>query len=104
MIVVSMEKRVHRYTIPEEKIRHLDIDDMERIKRLKKAGYGGNVSDSLWQLGVCDTVLSQRFKALRQGMQLVGRALPIKLHTVVIDNSLTPEMNRDYMDKKFAQE
>ena len=70
------------YTIPREEIRHLDITDLERIERFKKAGYGGNVSDSLWSLGVCDTVLSQRFKALRQGMQLVGRALPVKLHTL----------------------
>lgn len=104
MIDVSMKKRIHNYTIPVDKIRHLNIDDLERIERLKRAGYGGNVSDSLWQLGVCDTVLSQRFKALRQGMQLVGRALPVKLHTVVIDNSLTPELNKKYMDELFANE
>src|SRR5512142_2998039 len=63
--------------------RHLTITDLERIERFKTAGYGGSVSDSLNSLGVRDTVFSDRFKALRQGMQLVGRALPIKLHSVV---------------------
>ena len=91
------------YTIPREEIRHLDITDLERIERFKKAGYGGNVSDSLWSLGVCDTVLSQRFKALRQGMQLVGRALPVKLHTLSIDTSYLPgesldKFYEDYLD------
>ena len=82
------EKR--QYNIARETIRHLDITDSERIERFRRAGYGGNVSDSLWELGVCDTVLSQRFKPLRQGMVLVGRALPVKLHTLAIDNSYTP--------------
>lgn len=104
MVEVSIKKRVHSYTISMDQVRHLNIDDEERILRFKKAGYGGNVSDSLWALGVCDTVLSQRFKPLKQGMQLVGRALPVKLHTVVIDSSYTPEMNREYMDEKFAKE
>ena len=54
------EKR--QYNIARETIRHLDITDSERIERFRRAGYGGNVSDSLWELGVCDTVLSQRFK------------------------------------------
>jgi len=63
--------------------RHLDISDLERIERFRRAGYGGSVSDALNSLGVRDTVFSSQFKALRQGMQLVGRALPIKLHSVV---------------------
>lgn len=63
--------------------RHLDITDLERIERFRRAGYGGSVSDSLHSLGVSDTVLSSQFKALRQGMQLVGRAIPIKLHSLV---------------------
>lgn len=63
--------------------RTLDISDLERIERFRRAGYGGSVSDALWQLGVKDTVFSSAFTALRQGMQLVGRALPIKLHSVV---------------------
>ena len=46
-------------------------------------GRDGNVSDTLNALGVRDTVFSDRFRALRQGMQLVGRALPIKLHSLV---------------------
>jgi 4-hydroxy-4-methyl-2-oxoglutarate aldolase len=64
-------------------VRHLDITDIERIERYRRAGYGGSVSDSLHSLGVSDTVLSSQFKALRQGMQLVGRAIPIKLHSLV---------------------
>lgn len=78
------------FTIPAEQIRHLDITDLERIERYRRAGYGGSVSDALNQLGVRDTVFAQRFKALRQGMQLVGRALPVKLHTLVWDE-LTEE-------------
>jgi regulator of RNase E activity RraA len=62
-------------------IRSLAISDLERIERFRKAGYGGCVSDALAHLGVFDTVLSDRFKPLRQGMQLVGRALPVKLHS-----------------------
>lgn len=64
-------------------IRRLDITDLERIERYRRAGYGGSVSDALWHLGVTNTVFSSRFKPLRQGMQLAGRALPIKLHSVV---------------------
>ena len=66
-----------------DNIRHLDITDLERIERYRRAGYGGSVSDSLNSLGIRDTVFSSRFKALRQGMQLVGRALPVKLHSLV---------------------
>jgi len=70
--------------------RRLDIDDTERIARFRRAGYGGNVSDALWACGVTDTVLSAEFRPLRQGMVLVGRALPVKLHTLA-DQGLTPE-------------
>ncbi len=66
-----------------DQIRNLDITDLERIQRFRRAGYGGSVSDALYSLGVSDTVFSDRFKPLRQGMQLVGRALPIKLHAQV---------------------
>jgi 4-hydroxy-4-methyl-2-oxoglutarate aldolase len=62
--------------------RHLDIDDTERIKRFRRAGYGGNVSDALWHCGVTGTVLSAEFRALRPGMVLTGRALPVKLHSL----------------------
>lgn len=72
-----------RYSLEEDKIRHLDITDLERIERYRRAGYGGSVSDALNDLGVRDTVFSPRFKPLRQGMQLVGRALPVKLHSMV---------------------
>jgi 4-hydroxy-4-methyl-2-oxoglutarate aldolase len=64
-------------------IRHLPITDLERIQRFRTAGYGGSVSDALAHLGVRDTIFSSRFTPLRQGMQLVGRALPIKLHSMV---------------------
>jgi len=66
-----------------KEIRHLEISDLERIERFRRAGYGGSVSDSLASLKVFNTVFSDRFKPLRQGMQLVGRALPIKLHSQV---------------------
>jgi 4-hydroxy-4-methyl-2-oxoglutarate aldolase len=66
-----------------DNIRHLDITDLERIARYRRAGYGGSVSDSLNSLGVRNTVFSSRFQPLRQGMQLVGRALPVKLHSLV---------------------
>jgi len=64
-------------------VRQLPITDLERIDRFRTAGYGGSVSDALNSLGVQDTVFSSRFLALRQGMQLVGRALPMKLHSLV---------------------
>lgn len=69
-------------TFPKE-IRKLDITDTERIERFRRAGYGGSVSDALYSLGVSTTVFSAQFKALRQGMQLVGRALPVKMHSQV---------------------
>ena len=64
-------------------IRKLDITDLERIDRFRRAGYGGSVSDALYLLGIRDSVFSALFKPLRQGMQLVGRAVPIKLHSQV---------------------
>ncbi len=71
-------------------IRQLDITDLERIQRFRTAGYGGSVSDALANLGVRDTIFSARFTALRQGMQLIGRAVPIKLHSMV-ERTLTPQ-------------
>lgn len=73
-----------------KEIRKLEISDLERIERFRHAGYGGSVSDALYFLGVRDTIFSAEFKPLRQGMQLVGRALPIKLHSQV-DLSDYPE-------------
>ena len=66
-----------------KEIRHLNITDLERIERFRHAGYGGSVSHSLASLGVLDSVFASTFKPLRQGMQLVGRALPIKLHSQI---------------------
>lgn len=83
-------------------IRTLDITDLERIERFKRAGYGGSVSDALYQLGVRDTIFSSRFLALRQGMQLVGRALPIKAHSLV-DRELSEE-EKAAQDAKWEAE
>ena len=74
-----------------KEVRTLAITDLERIARFRRAGYGGSVSDALNSLGVRDTVFADRFKPLRQGMQLVGRAIPIKLHSLV--EPRTPEHN-----------
>ena len=74
----------------DSQIRQLDITDLERIQRFRTAGYGGSVSDALANLGVRDTIFSARFTALRQGMQLIGRAVPIKLHSMV-ERTLTPQ-------------
>jgi regulator of RNase E activity RraA len=83
-------------------IRHLDITDLERIARFRHAGYGGSISDALNHLGVRDTIFSADFKPLRQGMQLVGRALPIKLHSVV-ERKLSPE-ERQAQEAKWERE
>jgi 4-hydroxy-4-methyl-2-oxoglutarate aldolase len=66
---------------PPKELRHLDITDNERVERFRRAGYGGSVSDALVTVGVRDTVFSSQFKPLRQGMQLVGRAIPVKAHS-----------------------
>ena len=83
-------------------IRHLDITDLERIERFRRAGYGGSVSDALHGLGINDTVFSTRFVALRQGMQLVGRALPIKAHSLV-QGVNTPEEQKALEAKLEAE-
>ena len=36
MTDVSRSKRVHNYTISMDQVRHLDIDDKERIERCQK--------------------------------------------------------------------
>lgn len=65
-----------------EEVRTLDISDTERISRYRRAGYGGAVADALWRLGVGYTVCSDQFRPLGQGMQLVGRALTVRLHAL----------------------
>ena len=82
-------------------IRRLDITDLERIERFRRAGYGGSVSDALNALGARDTVFGDRFKPLRQGMQLIGRALPIKLHSLV--EPRTPEHQKT-LEERWAAE
>jgi regulator of RNase E activity RraA len=85
-----------------KEIRKLSITDLERIARFRRAGYGGSVSDALAGLGVRDTVFSERFKPLRQGMQLVGRALPIKAHSQMDVSNLPGE--KEAMEQKWAAE
>ena len=72
------------------------------MERFRRAGYGGSVSDALNNLGVKDSVFSPRFRALRQGMQLVGRALPVKLHTLVWEE-LTEEERKAQQAKWEAE-
>src|SRR5947209_10712873 len=79
--------------MPDSQLRQLPITDLERIARFRTAGYGGSVSDALNNLGVRDTIFSSEFNALRQGMQLIGRALPITLHSQV-EVARTPEEQR----------
>lgn len=86
----------------DSEIRHLPITDLERIQRFRTAAYGGSVSDVLNRLGVRDTIFSPQFVALRQGMQLVGRALPIKLHSLV-ERKLTPEEKKAQQEKWEAE-
>lgn len=89
-------------TAEPQHIHRLKISDLERIARFRRAGYGGSVSDALKALGVRDTVFSDRFKPLRQGMQLFGRALPVKLHSLV-EVELTPEQ-KEAQERKWAAE
>jgi len=66
----------------QDQIRTLDITDLDRIERFRRAGYGGSVADALWALGVKDGVFADDFRPLLQGMQLVGRALTVRLHAL----------------------
>jgi 4-hydroxy-4-methyl-2-oxoglutarate aldolase len=86
----GVTKRTIEWCGRTQEVRQLAISDLERIRRFRTAGYGGSVSDALHGLGVSDTIFSDRFRPLRQGMQLVGRALPVKLHSLVAGVS-TPE-------------
>lgn len=70
--------------MPEQEIMHLDISDSERIERYRRAAYGGALSDALHKFGVRDTVFSQQFRPLQHDAVLCGRALPVKLHTLVV--------------------
>jgi 4-hydroxy-4-methyl-2-oxoglutarate aldolase len=83
-------------------IRSNEINDLERIARFRRVGYGGCVSDALNALGVSNTVLSDRFRPIRQGIVLVGRALPVKLHSLV-EASQTAE-EKEAQERKWADE
>ncbi|MCX6029760.1 MAG: RraA family protein [Chloroflexi bacterium] len=85
-----------------QQIRKLNITDLERIERFRIAGYGGAIADVLLRLGVHNTLLSLRFRPLRQGMQLVGRALPIKGHSLVFAE--LPPAERAAIEAKWQAE
>jgi regulator of RNase E activity RraA len=87
--------------LKDSQIRQLPITDLERIRRFRIAGYGGSVSDALSSLGVHDSVFSSQFQPLRQGMQLVGRALPIKLHSMV---EISTEEEKQALQRKWEVE
>jgi len=80
----------------------LDITDLERIERYRRAGYGGSVSDAMYSVGVRDTFLSTRFRPLRQGMQIVGRALTVKSHSQVDPPKGSAE--REALEKRWEAE
>lgn len=85
-----------------EVVRTLTISDLDRIARYKRAGYGGAVSDALYALGADDTILASDFKPLRQGMQLVGRALTVKLHSRVgMDEDLADETRKQALEREW---
>ena len=65
--------------------RQLDIDPMERVKRYKRF-YGGLVFDALWELGIKETMLSQKIYPLRDDMILAGFALTVKIHSHAEDD------------------
>lgn len=88
--------------MPDSQFRQLPITDLERIQRFRIAGYGGSVSDALNHLGVRDTIFAAQFTPLRQGMQLVGRAIPIKLHSMV-ELPLTPEERKALQERWEAE-
>src|SRR5437867_8149501 len=95
-------EREQKVFMSDVQYRQPPMTDLERIARFRTAGYGGSVSDALNSLGVRDTVFSSQFKPLRQGMQLVGRALPIKLHSQV-EVARTPE-EQEALNKKWEAE
>jgi 4-hydroxy-4-methyl-2-oxoglutarate aldolase len=85
-----------------QNIRTLNITDLERIERYRRAGYGGAIADVLLRLGVHNTLLSLRFRPLRQGMQLAGRVLPIKAHSIVF--SERPRAEQEALQAKWEAE
>lgn len=85
-----------------EQPRSLEIDDLERIERFKRA-YGGALSDACFQCGIVDNVLSHTIKPLRQGDLIVGRALTVKWHSQAPENRMS---EADYLarEKKWAEQ
>jgi regulator of RNase E activity RraA len=88
-------------TAPRE-IRTLKITDLERIERFRRAGYGGAIADVLLKLGVHNTLLSLRFRPLKQGMQLAGRVLPVKAHSLVFDQ--LPKVEQDAIKARWDEQ
>jgi 4-hydroxy-4-methyl-2-oxoglutarate aldolase len=83
----------------DEEPRQLDITDIERIERFTEAGYGGSVADALYNVGLRQFVFDQDFFAVSEGETLVGRALPVKLHTY----PKTDEVE-EYLEARWEEE
>ncbi|AGN01411.1 Demethylmenaquinone methyltransferase [Salinarchaeum sp. Harcht-Bsk1] len=79
--------------------RELDVSDLERIERFREAGYGGSVADALYDVGLRRTVFDQEFFGINRGQTLVGRALPVKLHTYPKTDDV-----EDYLEAKWEHE
>ena len=79
--------------------RTLDITDLERIERFKRAGFGGGVADALHNVGLRRFVFSQDFFSINEDQILAGRALPTKLHTY----PKTDEVEA-YLEEKWEEE
>jgi 4-hydroxy-4-methyl-2-oxoglutarate aldolase len=60
--------------------RHLNIDQVERVKRYKRF-YGGLVFDKLYSLGIRESMLSQSIYPLKSEMVIAGYALTVKMHS-----------------------
>lgn len=82
-----------------QEIRTLKISDLERIERYRRAGYGGAVVDVLNKLGVHNSLLSLRYRPLRQGMILAGRVLTVKGHSLVFNQ--LPKAEQDAINRKW---
>lgn len=82
----------------DEAPRQLDVSDLERIERFEEAGYGGSVADALYDVGLRRTVFDQDFFGIERGQTLVGRALPVKLHTY----PKTDEVE-EYLEEKWER-
>lgn len=80
----------------------LDITDHDRIERFKKL-YGGCLNDAMYLKGIVNTVIHHSIKPLRQHQMIVGRALPVKWHSLAPEIHLTRE-EFEARQKKWDEE